>query len=326
VNNRGLQSTDIPQATNTAPKSGGWVLYVSDRRGDRDFDGEYDMEDVYGPNDNNLQASEDLQVTGQNGFGTLQTDYNDLLNGIFGEAARYNASAADKPAIDIAAVFEHQYYRRGVRLINGQTIPGIYDTVTPANTSGFTVASENGVYVQGNYNATGVAIVGNPTLSTDYLPRSNTSLDIPASIASDAVTILSNNWSDARSFAFPFALANRPVTPTTVRFAMLSGDTITTLNANPNQGGGDFKMNGGVHNFKRFLENWNGTRVNYSGSLINLFNSHNNNAPYKCCNTVYSPPGRNWVFDATFLDINRIPPGTPFFQYVQTTGFQRTNN
>ena len=85
-------------------------------------------------------------------------------------------------------------------------------------------------------------------------------------------------------------------------------------------------MNGGVHNFKRFLEDWGGVRLNYSGSLINLFNSRVNNAPFKCCTNVYSPPERNWVFDATFLDINRLPPGTPYFQYVQTTGFQRTND
>jgi hypothetical protein len=312
ANNRGLRSTDIPQPSNTAPKSGGWVFYVSDRRGDFDFDGEYDMEDVYGNNDGILQVGEDL-----NNNGTLQADFTN-------EAPRYTG-AGSNVAPDIAAVFEHKHYRRGVRLINGQTIPGIYDTVTPTNTRGFTVASENGVYVFGNYNATGIASVGNPTPSTDYLPLYNTSGDIPASIAADAITILSNSWKDSLSFSAPFNLTNRPATETHIRFAMLSGDTITSLSDPVNQGGGDLKMNGGVHNFKRFLENWGGTRLNYSGSLVNLFNSHNNNAPFKCCNNVYSPPNRNWVFDVTFLDVNRLPPGTPYFQYAQTTGFQRTN-
>ncbi|MCV4607978.1 hypothetical protein OFB74_34270, partial [Escherichia coli] len=37
---RGLRSTDIPDKN-------GWVLYISDRRGDQDFDGEFDMEDIY---------------------------------------------------------------------------------------------------------------------------------------------------------------------------------------------------------------------------------------------------------------------------------------
>lgn len=308
-----LRGDDIPQQSNTAPKSGGWVMYVSDRRGDYDFDGEYDMEDVYGNNDGIMQIGEDV-----NRNGSLQTDYTN-------EAPRYTG-AQSNISPDIAAVFDHKYYRRGVRLINAQTIPGIYDTTTPANSKGFTVASENGVYVLGNYNAYGIASVGSPTPYSDYLPLSTSSSDVPASIASDAITILSNNWLDSRSFNAPFTLSSRPATDTFDRFAILSGDTITTLNASPNQGGGDLKMNGGVHNFKRFLEDWGGHRLSYSGSLINLFNSHNNNAPFKCCNNVYSPPDRNWVFDASFLDINRLPPGTPYFQYVQTTGFQRTNN
>ncbi|CAN5735635.1 hypothetical protein BH20ACI4_BH20ACI4_06310 [soil metagenome] len=40
--------------------------------------------------------------------------------------------------------------------------------------------------------------------------------------------------------------------------------------------------------------------------------------------TVYGN-NRNWIFDTTFLDPNRLPPGTPFFQSIQLTGFQRLN-
>jgi hypothetical protein len=107
---------------------------------------------------------------------------------------------------------------------------------------------------------------------------------------------------------------------------MIAGDTIASRDVSPNQGGISPRLNGGVHNFKRFLEKWTGDNLNYAGSLINLYNSHNNNGSFKCCNTVYDPPRRNWVFDSTFLDPTRLPPGTPFFQYVQTTGFDRTNN
>lgn len=303
---RGLRASDIPQVN-------GWVFYVSDRRGDFDFDGEYDMEDIFGNNDGILQPGEDV-----NKNTTLQAEY---LN----EAVRYTG-AGNHVSPDIAAVFEHKHYRRGVRLINGQTIPGVYDTATPANTRGFGVASENGVYVLGNYNATGIVAVGTPTASSDYLPLSTSALDIPASISSDAIIVLSKSWTDAQSFTSPFNKNNRIPTETTQRFGMISGDAITSLNAAPNQGGSDLRMNGGVHNFKRYLENWGGVRLNYSGSLINLFNSHNNNGIFKCCNQIYSPPTRNWVFDSTFLDINRLPPGTPYFQYAQTTGFQRNNN
>lgn len=306
-----LRGSDVPQ-------NNGWVMYVSDRRGDYDFDGEYDMEDVYGNNDGNLQAGEDV-----NKNGTLQAEYTN-------EAVRYNGANSNTPP-DIAAVFDHKYYRRGVRLTNAVTLvagvktnqlPGGYDSTTPANTKGFAFATENGVYVLGDYNATHVTNATGLSASTDYRPNDNR--DVPASIAADAVTVLSNNWNDAQSFVFPFALNSRPAGETTQRFAMLAGDTITTTSATPNQGGGDLKMNGGVHNFLRFLERWD-TRLNYSGSLINLFNSHNNSAPFKCCNHVYDPPERNWIFDATFLDVNRLPPGTPYFQNIQMTGFQRVN-
>ncbi len=315
--NVGLVNTDIPERN-------GWVLYISDRRGDADFDGELDMEDIYGAapgNDGILQRGEDLNPTGTFGNGVLNTSY-----GV--ETERYNTNAVTP---DVVAINDHQYYRRGVRLINGTTLPGIYDAANAANTRGFTVASENGVYVQGNYNATGVSSVpatGN-TLYNNYLPF-NTPTHIPASIVADGVTVLSNAWNDGKSFSSPvtspYDQSARIASTTQMRFAMISGDTIASIQGTPNQGGISPQLNGGVHNFKRFLERWTGQRLDYSGSLINLFNSRNNNGSFKCCNTVYNPPIRNWVFDSTFLDAARLPPGTPFFQYIQTTGFERTND
>lgn len=310
------------------PSNAGWVVYVSDRRGDADFDGEYDMEDVFGAapgNDGILQPAEDV-----NGNGILDAKYiNPASNACIGivttcEAPKY----ADVWFPDLAAVNDHKYYRRGVRLINGTTLPGIYDSVTAANTKGFTLASENGVYVFGNYNATGVASVpatGNTTYD-NYLPF-NTAVHIPASIVGDSISILSNAWQDAQSFNAPYDKGTfRQASNTTIRFAMIAGDTITSLTNTPNQGGTDTRLNGGLHNFKRFLESWGSARLDYSGSLINLYNSRNNNGTFKCCNTVYDPPTRNWVFDSTFLDPGRLPPGTPYFQYVQTTGFQRSTS
>ena len=308
---------------NTAvPQNGGWVVYVSDRRGDNDFDGEYDMEDIYGNNDGILQKGEDV-----NGSGAL-----DIAGLASGEAISYTG-AGSSVTPGFAASVDHSYYRRGVRLINAQTLPGIYDAVTAANTRGFTVASENGVYVLGNYNANSIASVGSPTPSSDYGPIGAS--DVPASIVGDGVTILSNydpasknGWSDTRSFLYPYDVNSnkRKAIETFTRFAMLAGDAQSSLLGVPNQGGGDPRMGGGVHNFKRFLEDWGGTRLNYCGSLINLYNSRNNNGSYKSSAIVYNAPDRNWVFDSSFLDPTRLPPGTPYFQYVQTTGFQRTNN
>jgi hypothetical protein len=303
-----VSTSGVSLKNTSVPQNRGWVFYVSDRRGDFDFDGEYDMEDIYGNNDGIMQKGEDV-----NKNGTLQADYTN-------EAPRFSETWSP----DAAAVVNTKYYRRGVRLINGTTIPGTYNTAAPQDTLGFAFASENGVYVKGNYNATGVSYFGTPTPATAFLPQ-DTSAHIPASIAADAITVLSNAWNDSSSFSSPYALSGRDASDTTVRFAMLAGDSVSSLNATPNQGGGNPRMNGGVHNFKRFLENWGANYLNYSGSLINMFNSHNNNSAFKCCVKVYSPPNRNWVFDTTFLDPNRLPPGTPFFQSISLTGFQRVN-
>ncbi len=305
---RGLKSTDIPN-------DGGWVLYISDRRGDYDFDGEYDMEDIYGNNDGNMQTGEDV-----NNSGDLQADYRH-------ESVRYKTKILgyeSEPVVDtaIAAVVDHKFYRRGVRLINGEVLPGKYDIATPSNTKGFTVASENAVYVKGNYNATGISTVGNPTPSANYLPQ-NDEFHIPASIAADTVLVLSNNWSDGLNLSRPFAA--RVATETTYRFAMISGDARSRKLGTPNQGSGDACLAGGVHNFKRFLENWNGQRLNYTGSLINLYNARNNNGAHKSDGKVYDAPTRNWTFDTSFLDPDRLPPGTPFFQSIQLSGFERLN-
>ena len=330
----GLTSADVPIEN-------GWVLYVSDRRGDTDFDGEFDMEDIYGGspgNDGTMQLGEDANRNGNlerkfmvhttfNHFTSAVVRLTGCSTGSDCEAPRYS----DTWPPDFAAVTDHKYFRRGVRLTNGTVLPGVYNAASPSSTRGFTFASENGVYVKGNYNATSANAppsMGNTPYNQFY--PFDTANHIPASIVADGVTILSNAWNDGQSFrsttTTPYDQSTRVAQTTTMRFAMISGDTIASRSGTPNQGGISPRLNGGVHNFKRFLETWTGQRLDYAGSLINLFNSRNASGPFKCCNEVYNPPIRNWVFDSTFLDPARLPPGTPFFQYVQTTGFLRTND
>ncbi len=269
--------------------------------GDHDDDGEYDMEDIYinsdGTPNGTLQAGEDA-----NHDGALNVDYG-------WEAERFTVSTAS----DVAAVTDHKYFRRGVRLIKGDTLIGTVN-------KGYSIASENGIYILGNYNATGVSAVGTPTPYNQY-----TGAEVPASVVADAITILSETWKDGESFRNPFNLGTRVGTETTVRTALLMGDTMSSLKVagGPNGGGGDADLCGGVHNFPRFLENW-GDRLNYCGSMIDLFNSRQHNGAHKDGSNTYSPPTRNWVFDSTFLDATRLPPGTPFFQFVQMTGFRQT--
>lgn len=298
------------------PSNRGWVMYFSDRRGDADFDGRYKMEDVKPGSDDKID--EDI-------------NYDNVID----EAGETSESPDADSTVDAsyAAVTDHSYYRRGVRLINGEVLPGNYDSASPELTTGFTLASENGIYTWGNYNVQSVSVATGTaaTTSDKYSPQGKTAqltgttngnLHIPAALIGDAVTILSNNWNDAKGFAFPNDLTKRTATSTYVRFAMLAGDPITGRSPNEGLNGA---QNGGLINFKRFLESWSDDRLNYSGSLVNLFNSFNNNGRHKPNFATYNPPTRDWTFEESFKDPNRLPPGTPFVYYIDFTGFERLN-
>ena len=73
-----------------------------------------------------------------------------------------------------------------VRLIDGSVIPTNMVSTGP---SGFTVATPNPLYVLGNYNCP----------DSGALNGTNTSKTFPASLVSDALTILSGNWADSHS-------------------------------------------------------------------------------------------------------------------------------
>src|SRR5204863_7648740 len=80
-------------------------------------------------------------------------------------------------------------FRHALKLINGS----LGNIVAP----GLTIATENPVYLQGDWNATATGGVGfgNPHVAT--------------SIVADSVTLLSSNWNDNVSFASPYTPGNR---------------------------------------------------------------------------------------------------------------------
>ena len=70
-------------------------------------------------------------------------------------------------------------------------------------------------------------------------------------------------------------------------------------------------------------KNWGGATLNYRGSMVSLFYSQYATGVFKCCGTVYSPPTRNYAFDTDFLDLSKLPPGTPKFRDIVNVGFQQ---
>ena len=79
-----------------------------------------------------------------------------------------------------------------------------------------------------------------------------------------------------------------------------------------------------MHNFLRYIENWGGFNLNYEGSIANLFYANYNTGIYKCCNLVYSPPTRNYVFDNDFTLPNGLPPGTPTFRDIDNLSYRQS--
>ena len=188
--------------------------------------------------------------------------------------------------------------RHALKLVNG--LQG--NLPTP----GFTVGSENPVYVQGEYNAN--AGFGGPHAA--------------AAIVADSVTFLSNSWADWTSFASPTNPFFRPGTiETWYRVAVAAGKNISWANpgwsSNLNDG-----MDGGVRYLLRSLEFW-GVPLNYRGSLASLYTSQYGVGVYKCCTSVFTPGTLNYSFDTDFLDPAKLPPATPRLQDIVVLGFRQ---
>jgi hypothetical protein len=191
-----------------------------------------------------------------------------------------------------------------VRVYNGRSL-----------THPFTLATSSPLYIWKNYNDIGWQ---------------------PASFLADAVTFLSNEWTDAGHAAFTYT-AN--ATEMWVYAAIAAGHSATpcdwqnagcnpalftppALTANGSYGGG-------LENFPRFLENWGGSAtgrvMHYRGSLVSLFESdqaklHRWN--WRSPANYYNPPQRDWQFELRFRDPANLPPGTPTAGSVTQIAFR----
>src|SRR5579883_734430 len=198
------------------------------------------------------------------------------------------------------------FFRRALKITDANNLTAV-GTCPSGVSCGLTVASENPVYIQGDFNAnSGGNGWSDPEIAT--------------SVAGDAVTLLSDQWSDVNSFSSPYVQTARQGNTTWYRAAIVGG--ITVPFPQPTGTAQDFGTDGGVHNFLRYIESWSGT-LEYKGSIIELFTSRQANSTFKCCTTVYSPPTRGYNFDVNFLDPTLLPPRTPLFRDVNTTGWTR---
>jgi hypothetical protein len=154
-----------------------------------------------------------------------------------------------------------------IRLVNGQQLPD----------GGLTVASDNPLYILGDYNV----------IESQ-----------PSSVLSDAFNVLSNSWDDVNSDQ---SIGQRRASDTTLRVGVVAG-TIETTPGN---------YNGGIENFPRFLEDWAGMTMTYVGSLVCMWISEWATGEWTYGGEYYISPKRDWSFDTAFYNPDQLPPGSP---------------
>lgn len=186
-----------------------------------------------------------------------------------------------------------------VQVHNAATLPNRYvkDASSPR---GLTFATNGALYVQGTYNAPG----GTTWNETTYATASGA--EVPAALVADAITLLSDNWSNKNSGFSD--IHKRVPSNTTHSAALVTGNAPSKL--------GDY-YSGGLENFPRYLERWthDGQPTfthTYRGSLIRLFRSETFRQRWGHSN-VYSAPRRDWSFHTgyrTFAPVPSIGPRT----------------
>ena len=219
-----------------------------------------------------------------------------------------------------------------VRLINGAQLP-----TSGTSGQGFTFATNDALYIQGDYNTRGGTVSSSGTIP------------LPSQVLADAVTVLSNSWNDANNL-IPTAsnvagqtygsgvilnqdlVTIRNASTTNINTSIVAGITSSTDSSITNP-------DGGAHNFIRVMENWStlqGTNpqsgganlftanystltsaqtLNFMGSIAQLFHSKVLNGLFKGNTTpttdggyVYQTPNRNWSYNPDIW--KHPPPGT----------------
>ena len=203
------------------------------------------------------------------------------------EAGIIVTGTSGTPGVTIPNIFNNGGILVYIQDMNAKTTttePAIRVTSgTALPTGGITLVSPNPVYILKDY---------------------NTGTWQPSEIIGDAITILSNSWSDAASSS---GTSSRMASSTTVKAAFMSGNVSTpTANLGTNSAG---TYSGGVENFPRFLEYWgNAVTFTYSGSMVCFYNSKTATGLWGTSN-VYQPPTRAWSWDSRFAT---TPPPGPF--------------
>jgi Tfp pilus assembly protein PilX len=200
----------------------------------------------------------------------------------------------------------------GFAFVGGSNLPGA-----------LTIASDQAVYLQGDYNYydsndttdPNHNVVTHPYNMSNRIPA-NSGLKEPAAVLADSINILSNNCNPATSTTDRLNCGINGVKNaalnTSINVAFLAGTDVTIPGVS---------YNGGLENYPRFHENWAGQTLLYRGSFVSLGAAQNVSGIW--ANQVYTPPVRNWNYDLSFNDAANLPPLTPRLFYISQNVFNR---
>lgn len=202
---------------------------------------------------------------------------------------------------------EQSASRTGIRIVNGK-VGNVPTDPNPGDDQGFTLTTNNMVYIKGSLNADGD--VSGDTTAPD-------AGEVPVAIIADAISIISEKWKDEESRRDPNQThhGNRDwhndrswtANDTEIAAALIAGNQNPADNANA-------KDDGSVNNLLSFRELW-GPKWNKNktlrirGSIVNLFHSKVGWEPFQLA-YVYQPPIRDWGYSDLFLAGN-LPPQSP---------------
>ncbi len=213
------------------------------------------------------------------------------------------------------------FFRRALKIVDGASLnlgTSCYGGTPPC---GLAIASENPVYVQGDFNAA----------YNQATPWVITPAGVAASVSADAVTLLSDKWNDVNSFINPYDSGHRAGEETSYRMGIIAGKQTPfgSLGSTPPA---DFGTDGGIQNFPRLLEAWGGA-LNYMGSFVSFYFNRQAVGVYGfegatitggSSYVLFNPPTRNWAFDTNFTIATQwLPPITPVLRTINTTGFSQ---
>ncbi|MBE9222122.1 hypothetical protein IQ215_05375 [Cyanobacterium stanieri LEGE 03274] len=194
----------------------------------------------------------------------------------------------------------------GFGIVEADQLPGLgfANSFNKNDPTGLTFASDQAVYLQGNY---------------------NTRNKQPASVLSDSLNVLSNTClnddmginhrGDAQNCDKTSKSNSKKLgkaQETIINAAFLAGNDITNRPY----------YNGGLENYPRFLEDWNSVALRYRGSFVNI--SPPLRVSGKQAGSFYNPPQREWDYDQSFNDPRNLPPLTPNFVYLKQDSFFRS--